>query len=49
MLRETIGEDNHLWAINVLADDVWIQINATFLQDLVEAQPLIDAAIAATR
>jgi len=49
VLRETIGEDNHVWAINVLADDVWIQINATFLQDLVEAQPLIDAAIAATR
>ena len=49
VLQEIIGEDNHVWTINVLVDDVWIQINATFLQDLTEAQPLVDAAIAAAR
>ncbi|MFM2114689.1 MAG: hypothetical protein RI908_430, partial [Actinomycetota bacterium] len=46
---ETIGEDNHVWTINMLVDGVWIQLNATFLQDLAEAQPLVDATIAAVR
>ena len=48
-LQESTGVEQHLWQVNLLVDDVWVQINATFLQDLVEAQPLIDAAIAATR
>ena len=49
VLQETVGKDNHVWTINVLVDDVWIQINATFLQDLAEAQPLVNATIAASR
>lgn len=49
VLQETIGEDNHVWTINMLVDGVWIQLNATFLQDLAEAQPLVDATIAAVR
>jgi len=48
-LQETIGEDNHVWTINVLIDGVWIQLNATFLQDLAAAQPLVDAAITLLR
>ena len=49
VLQETVGKDNHVWTINVLVDDVWIQINATFLKDLAEAQPLVNATIAASR
>jgi hypothetical protein len=45
-LRESVGTERHLWALNLLVDGAWIQINATFLSDLDEAQPLVDAAIA---
>jgi len=45
-LRETTGTEQHLWGLNLLVDGAWIQINATFLSDLDEAQPLVDAAIA---
>jgi len=38
-----------VWTINVLIDGVWIQLNATFLQDLAAAQPLVDAAITLLR
>lgn len=48
-LRDSAGTERHLWAVNLLVDDVWIQVNATFLRDLDEARPLIDAAIAVVR
>jgi len=48
-LEETNGEEQHLWALNLLVDDVWISINATFLRDLSQAQPLVDAAIQVVR
>ena len=48
-LEETNGEEQHLWALNLLVDDVWISINATFLRDLSQAQPLADAAITVVR
>jgi hypothetical protein len=48
-LEETNGEEQHLWALNLLVDDVWISINATFLRDLSQAQPLADAAINVVR
>jgi hypothetical protein len=41
--------ERHLWALNLLVDDVWIQINATFLPDLQSARPLIDAVLAEVR
>jgi hypothetical protein len=44
--RESTAVERHLWALNLLVDGAWIQINATFLSDLDEAQPLVDAAIA---
>ena len=47
--KETNGEEQHLWALNLLVDDVWISINATFLRDLSQAQPLVDAAIQVVR
>jgi len=48
-LFESAGAERHLWALNLLIDGAWIQINATFLSDLDEAQPLVDAAIAVLR
>ena len=47
-LEETNGEEQHLWALNLLVDDVWISINATFLRDLSQAQPLVDVAMSVT-
>lgn len=47
--RELSGTETHLWALNLLVDGAWIQVNTTFLSDLHEAQPLIDAAIAVVR
>ena len=34
-----------MWAINLLIDGFWIQVNATFLQTIEEAIPLVQAAI----
>lgn len=43
------GDENsaerHVWAINLLIHGIWIQVNATFLQTVDEATPLIQAAI----
>lgn len=44
--QEINGAERHVWAINMLVADVWIQINATFLPDLAAADDLIAAAIA---
>jgi len=44
-LQETNDNETRLWALNLLVDDVWIHIGATFLPDLKSAGPLIDAAI----
>lgn len=48
-LEEANGEERHLWTLNLLVDGVWISINATFLPDLEQAQPLVDTAIALLR
>jgi uncharacterized protein YceK len=39
------GGEMHVWAINLLINDVWIQVGATFLQNVDEALPIIQAAI----
>lgn len=43
------GDENsaerHIWAINLLTQGVWIQVNATYLQTIDEAIPLVKAAI----
>lgn len=44
----TSADEMHLWSINILIDGIWIQIGATFLQTIEEANGIIDAAIAAT-
>ena len=46
ILQEINGAERHVWAINMLVADVWIQINATFLPDLAAADNIIAAAIA---
>jgi len=48
-LQETNGSETHVWVLNLLLDDVWIHIGATFLPDLESAGPLVDAAIAEVR
>jgi hypothetical protein len=48
-LVEEAGVESHLWILNLLVDDVWIQINATFLRDVASADDLIAAAIDVTR
>ena len=43
------GDENsaerHVWSINLSIEGIWIQVNATFLQTIEEAIPLIKAAI----
>lgn len=48
-LFEETEVEQHLWVVNLLVESVWIQVNATFLSDLEEAQDLLDAAIAVTK
>lgn len=44
----TSADEMHVWTINLLIDGIWIQVGATFLQTIEEANPIIEAAIAAT-
>lgn len=41
----TSTDEMHVWAINLLINDVWIQVGATFLQNVDEALPIIEAAV----
>ena len=45
----TSADEMHVWTINLLIDGVWIQVGATFLQTVDEANPILEAAIAATK
>lgn len=47
MLKEgsTSADEMHVWGVNLLINDVWIQVNASFLQNVDEALPIIQAAI----
>ena len=51
MLKEgsTGADEMHIWGINLLIHGVWIQVNASFLQNIDEALPIIKAAIAALK
>lgn len=44
----TSADEMHVWTINLLIDGIWIQVGATFLQTVEEANEIIAAAIAAT-
>lgn len=41
------ADEMHVWRINLLIQGVWIQVGASFLQNLDQALPIIKAAIAA--
>ncbi len=43
----TSADELHVWRINLLIRGVWIQVGASFLQNLDEALPIIKASIAA--
>ena len=39
----------HVWKVNLLITDVWIQVGASFFQEVEEVLPIIKAAIVATQ
>jgi hypothetical protein len=43
----TSADEMHVWRINVLIRGVWIQVGASFLQNLDEALPIIKASVEA--
>ena len=45
----TESGEMHVWKINLLINDVWIQVGASFFQNVEEALPIIKAAINATQ
>ena len=45
----TSADEMHVWTINLLIDGMWIQVSATFLQTVEEANPIIQAAIEAAK
>jgi hypothetical protein len=50
VLKEgTESGEMHVWKVNLLINDVWIQVGASFFQDVEEALPIIKAAIIATQ
>jgi hypothetical protein len=50
VLKEgTESGEMHVWKVNLLINDVWIQVGASFFQDVEEALPIIKAAIVATK
>lgn len=38
-------QEFHVWTLNILIHGIWIQINATFLNSLEDATPLIQASL----
>jgi hypothetical protein len=49
LIEGTESGEMHVWKINLLINDVWIQVGASFFQDVEEALPIIKAAIVATQ
>lgn len=45
----TAADERHVWILNVYSHGVWIQINASFLQTLDDAKPIITATIESLR
>ena len=41
----TGADEMHVWAINLYIQGVWISVNASFLQNVDEAMPIINAAV----
>ena len=50
VLKEgTESGEMHVWKVNLLINDVWIQVSASFFQNVEEALPIIKAAIVSTQ
>ena len=45
----TGADERHIWGVNLYLNGVWIQVNASFLQTVDEALPIIEAAVSAAR
>ena len=43
----TAADEMHVWSINLLIRGVWIQVGASFLQNVDEALPIIKASVEA--
>ena len=41
----TSADDRHMWLINLLYKNIWIQVNASFVYKMEDALPIINAAI----
>jgi hypothetical protein len=42
----TGADEMHVWGVNLYIHGVWIAVNASFLQNIDEAMPIINAAVA---
>jgi hypothetical protein len=42
----TGADEMHVWGVNLYIHGVWIALNASFLQNIDEAMPIINAAVA---
>jgi hypothetical protein len=45
----TGADERHIWGVNLYVNGIWIQVNASFLQTVDEALPIIQAAISAAQ
>jgi hypothetical protein len=41
----TGADEMHVWGVNLYIQGVWISVNASFLQNIDEAMPIINAAV----
>ena len=41
----TSADEMHVWGVNLYINGVWISVNASFLQNIDEAMPIIKAAV----
>jgi hypothetical protein len=41
----TSADEMHVWAVNLYIQGVWISVNASFLQNIEEAMPIVNAAV----
>ena len=41
----TGADEMHVWGVNLYIQGVWISVNASFLQNIEEALPIVNAAV----
>jgi hypothetical protein len=45
----TGADEMHVWGVNLYIQGVWISVNASFLQNIEEAMPIINAAVSSLK